>query len=77
MQIYRESEKGRYEPPACPDCGARVDQEWLDVTTSWSLAETGERSVTPGRWACRTVGCPKGPPAARLPQRGAGGEQRT
>lgn len=62
MMIYKDSERGRYEPPACPGCGARVEQAWIDVTTSWGFAADGERSATPGRWQCNTQGCQYGPP---------------
>lgn len=59
MVIYKDSERWRYEPPACPGCGVRVRQDWLDAT---SVLSGPERSFTPGRWACNTQGCQYGPP---------------
>ena len=66
MSTYLESEKHLYTPPDCAGCGKRVEQEWLDVTTSWGLAADRERSYMPGLWQCNTVGCQYGPPRVEV-----------
>ena len=61
MKIYSEAELWRYEPPACPGCGARVDQAWINVATN-----DRPDAWTPGHWACNTVGCQYGPPVIEV-----------
>jgi hypothetical protein len=59
---YRADERERYEPPACDHCGARVDQDWIDVT----MATDPEPLYMPGGWVCRTRGCPRSDPPRRI-----------
>lgn len=59
MRRYTTAERDRHEPRACPGCGHRVAQGWVDVT----CRADPEPIYTPGRWACATPNCPY---AARL-----------
>lgn len=55
MTRYRSTEKWRFEPPACPECGHRgYATEWIDVHCSGEMP--GEY-VMPGRIACPVKGC--------------------
>ena len=56
---YRRSQLWRYEPPACPSCGYRVEQAWVDVDDD---PTSKDRLVAPGRVTCHTEGCRHGPP---------------
>jgi len=44
---------------ACPGCGERVEQDWVDVTDR----PDAPKQFVPGWWACWTEGCEYGPPA--------------
>jgi hypothetical protein len=59
---YRADERERYEPPGCDHCGARVDQGWVNVT----LISDREPMYMPGKWVCRTPGCPRSDPPRRI-----------
>lgn len=54
-----DEDVARHEPPACPGCGHRVEQEWVNVEFNPSHPP----EYIPGRWACHTPGCENGPPA--------------
>lgn len=46
--------------PRCPHCGAKGEQDQVDITTFTDMARGEIRSV-PGALRCPTPGCPNGP----------------
>lgn len=42
----------RLDRPPCPVCGAPIDFERVDVTTSWHFEKTGEHQYIVGPWRC-------------------------
>lgn len=57
---YTQQEREQHEPQACPSCGHRVRQGWVDATVR---SDPTPMSVL-GRWECETPGCQYGPPVA-------------
>lgn len=53
---YRLADRAQHEAPACPACGHRVVEAWIDVTCSTDP----EPMATPGRWECETPNCQYG-----------------
>lgn len=52
MKTYAANDRDRFEPPACPRCGARPTVKWTDVSTYGN-----PNQWMPAHGVCWTPGC--------------------